>query len=329
MRFFAMSVLSARALSTTPTKPFVVAVDGVAERTALTSKEWLTAGPSGAYTTARTCANGARLFEWDMHVARTAESVASMVAAAPSAAGAAAVAAAGTAAALRPRLEASVRAAVDAFRADSDADELKVTVLVSWDERTAVAAHVAPLPPPPARPVRVEARGAPRSNAAAKDSSWVRERAPLEALMAASAVGPVNELLLLEDGRYALEGSQTNFFAVEDGALVTAGDGVLFGTVRRLALEVCAREGVPVEFRAPDVEAAGTWDGALVSSTSRLLLPVDELYAPAEGEPSRPGDLLRAFDNGDGALAAKLAALVAAEVEAHSSPVAAFPAAAS
>ena len=177
--------------------------------------------------------------------------------------------------------------------------------------------------------MRVEARGAPRSNAAAKDSSWVRERAPLEALMAASAVGPVNELLLLEGGRYALEGSQTNFFAVEGGALVTAGDGVLFGTVRRLALEVCAREGVPVEFRAPDVKAAGTWDGALVSSTSRLLLPVDELYAPAEGEPSRPGDLLRAFDNGDGALAARLAALVAAEVEAHSSPVAAFPAAAS
>ena len=160
MRFFAMSVLSARALSTTPTKPFVVAVDGVAERTALTSKEWLTAGPSGAYTTARTCANGARLFEWDMHVARTAESVASMVAAAPSAAGAAAVAAAGTAAALRPRLEASVRAAVDAFRADSDADELKVTVLVSWDGRTAVAAHVAPARRP----------GAPRSHAMTRAS---------------------------------------------------------------------------------------------------------------------------------------------------------------
>ena len=59
------------------------------------------------------------------------------------------------------------------------------------------------------------------------------------------------------------------------------------------------------------------------------MLPIDELYAPQDGAPSGPADLLRTFDNGADSLPARLQRLVAAEVEAHSSPVAAFPAAAS
>ena len=321
-----MSMLSARALSTGGgSQPFVVAVDGVAERTAMTSKEFLTSSDAGAYTTARTCAGGSRLFEWDMHVARTAESVASMVAAEARAGGEAVVAAAGTAAALRPRVEASVGAAVGAFKraaAEGDAcEELKVTVLVGWEHGVTVSAHVAPLPAPPTRPVRVEFRGQGRSNAAAKSSSWVAERAPLEGLMREASVGDVNEFLLLEGGKKILEGSQTNFFAVKDGALVTAGEGVLFGTVRRLALEVCDREKIPVVLEAPDIDDVHSWEGAFVSSTSRLMLPIDELYAPQDGAPSGPADLLRTFDNGADSLPARLQRLVAAEVEAHSTAI--------
>lgn len=90
-----------------------------------------------------------------------------------------------------------------------------------------------------------------------------------------------------------LEGTQTNFFAVRGGTLLTAGDGlVLGGTVRRLVLEVCAREGVPVAHEAPSLSAlrpdgaaasaaggpAGAdWDAAFLTSTSRLVLPIDEI----------------------------------------------------
>ena len=35
-----------------------------------------------------------------------------------------------------------------------------------------------------------------------------------------------------------LEGTQTNFFAIEDDTLYTATDGVLMGTVRGVVLEV-------------------------------------------------------------------------------------------
>ena len=71
--------------------------------------------------------------------------------------------------------------------------------------------------------------------------------------MRGSNVGDVNELLLVSDDGAILEGSQTNFFAIEPAGagkpshVRTAGDGVLEGTVRRLLLEVCEREGIPVK----------------------------------------------------------------------------------
>ena len=301
----------ARAMTTTA-QPFVSAIESIAKPTAQTAKAWLQASPSGAYTTARTHAG--KVFEWTAHVQRTADSVGQM-------------APVGDAvdlvdpAKLRRRLDGAAGAVVDAYRATHGSEELKLTFLVSWDDAGAatVAAHASPLPPLPSKPVRVETRGAPRANAAAKDSAWVSERAPLEALQAA-AFEPINELLLSDEGKI-LEGSQTNFYAIVDGALVTAGEGILMGTVRRLALEVCERESIPVVLEPPDLKDIERWEGCLISSTSRLLLPVDELYKPAEGAATTSADLVRAFDNAPGSLAERLRELVAAEVAAHSEAV--------
>ena len=198
---------------------FVVATDGVATTCMLPPKEWLLSQPAGAYTTSRTCSGATRLFEWDTHVERTASSAASMIGEADTLGGAAASALldqVGTADALRPRLDATVRAAVRSFASEADpaaSDELKLTVLVSWSPDDAgvgggasgyaadgsatarVSCHVAPMPALPSAPVRVEVRGSARSNAEAKDSSWVSERTPLEALLAED----FNELLLLDD----------------------------------------------------------------------------------------------------------------------------------
>ena len=101
--------------------------------------------------------------------------------------------------------------------------------------------------------------------------------------------------------------------------VVTAGEGVLEGTVRRLLLEVCEREGIPVVLKPPKLaEAASKWEGALISSTSRLMLPIDELYVPADGQPSKASDLRVACENDHGSLAARLRDLCAAEVVSHS-----------
>mmetsp|Transcript_51557 Transcript_51557/g.118434 ORF Transcript_51557/g.118434 Transcript_51557/m.118434 type:complete len:356 (-) Transcript_51557:244-1311(-) len=330
-------------MASSPAKaPFVVAYDGVAAPSELSSKEFLLNNPNGAYTTARTCCQARRLFEWTTHTERTAASVEALVNGAKTEADsselvATVLATLATPSALSPRLDATVssamRAYVDAHGCDT---ELKVTVLVSWREQCAasvasapaagqarpllgsVGCHVAPLPPLPTSPVRVEVRGAPRANALAKDSAWVADRAPLEELMRASSAGALNELLLVSEGGELLEGSQTNFYALADGAVITAGEGVLAGTVRRLLLEVCAREGIPVILRPPRLDEIGSWEGALISSTSRLMLPIDQLYVPAEGRPSGEDDLRAEFNTAPGSLAARLQELVAGEVVAHS-----------
>jgi branched-subunit amino acid aminotransferase/4-amino-4-deoxychorismate lyase len=349
-----LSLACTRALSMSTVVPttiataeprFAVGIDGAASPSALTSKEFLLSLPSGAYTTARTCSRGTRIFEWDTHVERTAASVEAMLNEAD--ASPALLEGLARPERLRPRLEATVAAAKRQYlEAHGDEGELKLTLLVSWrggggeceeplgeqqeqaavrsDEVGSVACHVAPLPPLPAPPVCVEVRGAPRANALAKDSAWVAERAPLEALMAAATLPPgasMNELLLQTAEGELLEGSQTNFYALIDGAVHTAGEGVLAGTVRRLLLEVCAREGIPVVLSPPMLASAAAWEGALISSTSRLLLPVDRLYVPAEGAPSGEADLRRSFECGPASLAARLRELVGREVEAHSAAI--------
>lgn len=55
--------------------------------------------------------------------------------------------------------------------------ELKLTILMVWrspSEAVDCLCHAGPLPPIPSPPIKVEVRGAPRHNAKAKDSQWVR-----------------------------------------------------------------------------------------------------------------------------------------------------------
>merc|ERR1711865_464013 len=251
--------------------------------------------------------------------------------------------------------------------------ELKITVLVGWkknknadqvDDSSSdsnadmvdIACHVTELPSLPTRPVRVEIRGTPRDNAAAKDSSWVTEHLPLEQLMLKS-YQPMNELLLtttdssdidttttgreVEETMIILEGSQTNFYAIhKDGTVYTAEDGILKGTVRTILLDICAREHIPVVLEPPNMKLPDIWVGALISSTSRLALPIDAIYLPKSNQPTTQNDLLIAFPNTNGnddgncdaskssssppsssSLAQKIQHLVAKEVEARSIPI--------
>ena len=200
-------------------QPFVSAIESIAKPTAQTAKAWLQESPSGAYTTARTHAG--KVFEWSAHVQRTADSIRQM-------------APAGDAvdlvdpAKLRRRLDGAAGAVVDAYRATHGEEELKLTFLVSWDDRwrrrrsrrTRPRYRLFHRSPCASRRARA------RANAAAKDSAWVSARAPLEKLQS-QAHAPMNELLLSDAGKI-LEGSQTNFYAIIEGKLVTAGEGILW-----------------------------------------------------------------------------------------------------
>ena len=215
-----------------------------------------------------------------------------------------------TAAGLRPLMLSSLSRGIRFYEkmyeptADGSAagkrGELKLTVLVVWGDRVGptltallppgaaysqllppylVVSHVTPLKHRAAPPICVELHGSPRHNAAAKDSEWVRTRTALEAGKAAD----VEEILLADAEGRVLEGTQTNFFAVEDGAVHTAGDGVLFGTVRHLVLQVCAAQGVRVILSPPLASRVARWEGAFLTSTSRLVLPINEVRVGGGG----------------------------------------------
>jgi len=358
----------------------VIAIEGSkASSTSMGSKDFLLQNPSGAYTTARTCCDGTRIFEWDAHIQRTSSSLQSMIETSSSSSSSSSQLT--NPIVLQHRLNASVKEAVRLYKEinnknknddhHSQSQELKITALVGWNKKKKkktttdlennehcdkhyngqfekqdeeqvaedwVACHVMSLPPLPTRPVRVEVRGSPRENANAKDSSWVSDRAPLEKLMSQSTVGPINELLLTNEQTHEiLEGSQTNFYAIVNGKLHTADDGILKGTVRTLILDICEKEKIPIVLRPPTLDDIDQWEGALISSTSRLALPIDEVYIPSVNMPSQSTNVCKKFHNDDhnddddndddsstatandnASVANKIQKLVAMEVEARS-----------
>eukprot|EP00002_Diphylleia_rotans_P023910 TRINITY_DN4712_c0_g1_i2.p1 TRINITY_DN4712_c0_g1~~TRINITY_DN4712_c0_g1_i2.p1 ORF type:complete len:320 (-),score=76.02 TRINITY_DN4712_c0_g1_i2:571-1530(-) len=270
--------------------PIVLSINGIVKLSDLTAKAFLTKCPRGAYTTARTV-DQTRIFEFEAHIQRLANTLGLMNAQPP-----------------LPLEKGSVsrvvvpplRQAMKAFIENSPSQtEMRITVVItnkqiaeeSWDASSLkdetqqslnVSIHISNLPPPPKPPVKVIVRGSPRKNAAAKDSAWVIDRQGLEAQMPSD----YNETVLADDDR-VYEGLTSNFFAFHKGALITAPEGtVLAGTVRQMAIEICKKDGIPVIEEAPSLANAKDWSGCFVSSTSRLMAPVDVLSLPeAQGQP--------------------------------------------
>eukprot|EP01138_Halocafeteria_seosinensis_P000500 gb/GECG01000514.1/.p1 GENE.gb/GECG01000514.1/~~gb/GECG01000514.1/.p1 ORF type:complete len:417 (+),score=52.60 gb/GECG01000514.1/:1-1251(+) len=260
---------------------------------------------------------------------------------------------------------------LDTSRTDWKEQDLKITLLYSWQpllskvepqhypklpqpqqhsqreeirghyatsfgkNHTALMCYVTRLPVRPETQVKTVVRGTPRSNAAAKDSAWVHTRRELEKKMSED----MEETLLIEfsSGRL-MEGLQTNFMAIIDGVLYTAGDNVLNGTVRQLVLEECDANGIPYKLEGPLLSQAHLWEAAFITSTSRLILPVDELHIPQDvaanfsgglidvstrnnAGKTEDGSLTLSFRSSECALLSRLSRLVRNAVEEHSSPL--------
>ncbi|KAI1311601.1 Sulfhydryl oxidase 1 [Mortierella claussenii] len=141
-------------------------------------------------------------------------------------------------------------------------------------------AHFEPLWAPKISRCKVEIHGAPRHHATAKDSQWVRDRRELEAALDKDT----NEALLLDDTTQDLyEGLSSNFYAFDrkHRAVLTAPLGsVLQGTILKVVLSVCKDENIPVRYTFPNLEHIDDWEGAFISSTSRLVLPIEKLVLP-------------------------------------------------
>jgi len=122
-----------------------------------------------------------------------------------------------------------------------------------------------------------------RLNPAAKDTAWMRQREVLRARTDAY------EVILTDADGYLLEGTGSNFYAVQDGTLYTALDGVLGGTSRGIVFEV-APAILPL-VKQP-LKAGDSLDEAFITSSSRGVVPVVQIDDSVLGD-GTPGPFTR------------------------------------
>lgn len=104
--------------------------------------------------------------------------------------------------------------------------------------------------------------------------------------------GEAYESLLVDEAGHILEGTGSNFYAVRDGVVWTAGEGVLEGITRQIILQLIPQLGIPLRPEPVTVADLPFLDEAAMSSSSRALLPVVEIAGQVIGN-GRPGPLTR------------------------------------
>lgn len=131
------------------------------------------------------------------------------------------------------------------------------------------------------RGARVITIGLERHNPAAKTTVWMTER---QAAVQTFPVGIYEGILTAADGTM-LEGTSSNFYAILNGTLRTANEGVLGGIGRRVLLKV-APDILSVDLRPVRIDEP--FDEAFLTSASRHVIPVVEIDGRKVGS-GQPG----------------------------------------
>lgn len=134
---------------------------------------------------------------------------------------------------------------------------------------------------PPGIRVRVEIERKERKSPEVKDSQWVRERQELEKNKPTDA----NEVILMDHSDQLYEGMASNFLAVKDNTVYCASlDHILLGSILKIVIELCKKHNIPFKWEFPTLQDAkqGSWEGCCITSTSRLLLPIEMIYVDNE-----------------------------------------------
>jgi len=227
--------------------------------------------PAGVYTVARTFHRTGAL-ELDAHLARLEESARlTGIPTVPD----------------RAEIRAALRTLID--RAGYPETRFRITIPAHSPRRVHFALEpLAPVSDSLRRDgVAVQTFAARRSNPAAKSTTWMTDRASLQAQMKPG----VYEGLLTDSDGAILEGLTSNFYAILDGRLRTAGAGILNGISRRIVLTV-APDILPVEEQAVTLADIPALSEAFLTSSSRGVIPIVAI----DGQPigaGQPGPLTR------------------------------------
>lgn len=98
------------------------------------------------------------------------------------------------------------------------------------------------------------------------------------------------EYLLLDANGRILEGLTSNFYAVKDGVLLTAGSEILEGITRKIVLKLAGALNIPVQLTPISVGEIPHIEEAMISSSSRAVIPVVQIDEMVVGN-GRPGPI--------------------------------------
>lgn len=137
----------------------------------------------------------------------------------------------------------------------------------------------------------ISASDSARHQARIKATSWMMTR---QKIVETLPPGVTDAVLLDKDG-YMLETMTANFYAIMDGALYTADEGILRGISREIVLEV-AGEVLPIIYQAPHIDQLTHISEAFFSSSSRGIVPISRIDERDFSDFSITHDLMRRYD---------------------------------
>ena len=155
--------------------------------------------------------------------------------------------------------------------------------------RRPATAGLAALERPPRQGPGSRGQGPGEEHSSLEPGTWPLE--PASAVGGRPSVVAPYEYLLLDSAGRILEGTGTNFWAVRDGVMYTAGEGVLEGITREILLQLIAGLGIPLRLEAVGAADVATLDEAALSGSSRALLPVVSIAGQTVGD-GRPGPIV-------------------------------------
>ncbi|KAJ6246724.1 d-aminoacid aminotransferase-like plp-dependent enzymes superfamily protein [Anaeramoeba flamelloides] len=148
-------------------------------------------------------------------------------------------------------------------------------------KRLLILIHVYPIMKVP-NSIKVQICGQARKQPNTKDTKWVSER---KKFIEKRSIG-VGEILLANKNKELTEGATSNFFIIMNSKIYTSPDNtVLCGITRKLTIKVCKKMGMKIIYKNPKIDKIDQWEEAFITSSSRLVLPIDSvLYEKEEGQ---------------------------------------------
>lgn len=182
----------------------------------------------------------------------------------------------------RQRLRQALRRMIE----DSGYGDARFRISAPGDRPGEILLSIEPFQPPSPAIIRLGVRcntstEVARLNPASKASEWMHVRKQL----AAARPPDIYETFIVDADDHILEGLSSNFYAVENDELFTAGAQILAGISRQVVIETCAAI-IPLRLEPPLRANIARFSEAFLTSSSRGIIPVVAIDGIAIGDGS-------------------------------------------